>query len=52
MTQSFDFNIALAELLSGKGLVGYSGVLKKLIKQIIKAAFKQKWSNCRISPRG
>ena len=40
MTQSFDFNKALAELQSGKGLTGEDGVLTPLIKQLIEAALK------------
>jgi transposase-like protein len=40
MTQSFDFNKALAELQSGKGLTGKDGVLTPLIKQLTEAALK------------
>ena len=40
MTQSFDFNQALAELQSGKGLTGEDGVLTPLIKQLTEAALK------------
>jgi len=40
MTQSFDFNKALAELQSGKGLTGEDGVLTLLIKQLNEAALK------------
>ncbi|SEL78143.1 hypothetical protein SAMN05216262_1226 [Colwellia chukchiensis] len=40
MTQSFDFNKALAELQSGKGLTGEDGVLTPLIKQLTEAALK------------
>ena len=41
MTQSFDFNKALAELQSGKGLTGKNGVLTPLIKQLTEAALKE-----------
>ena len=40
MTQSFDFNKALAELQAGKGLTGEDGVLTPLIKQLTEAALK------------
>ncbi|KKN53668.1 hypothetical protein LCGC14_0600130 [marine sediment metagenome] len=40
MTQSFDFNKALAELQAGKGLTGEDGVLTPLIKQLTEAAIK------------
>ncbi len=40
MTQSFDFNKALAELQSGKGLTGEDGVLTPLIKQLTEAALR------------
>jgi len=40
MTQSFDFNKALADLQSGKGLTGEDGVLTPLIKQLTEAALK------------
>ena len=40
MTQSFDFNKALAELQAGKGLTGEDGVLTPLIKQLNEAALK------------
>ena len=40
MTQSFDFNKALAELQSGKALTGEDGVLTPLIKQLTEAALK------------
>ena len=42
MTQPFDFNKALAELQSGKGLTGEGGVLTSLIKQLIEAVLKAK----------
>ena len=40
MTQSFDFNKALAEHQSGKALTGEDGVLTPLIKQLTEAALK------------
>ena len=40
MTQSFDFNKALAELQAGKGLNGEEHVLTALIKQLTEAALK------------
>lgn len=40
MTQSFDFNKALTELQSDKGLTGEDGVLTSLIKQLTEAALK------------
>lgn len=40
MTQNFDFNKALAELQSGKGLTGEDGILTPLIKQLTEAALK------------
>jgi transposase-like protein len=40
MTQSFDFNQALEELKSGKGLTGKDGILTPLIKQLTEAALK------------
>ena len=38
MTQPFDFNKALEELKSGKGLTGKDGILTPLIKQLTEAA--------------
>ena len=38
----FDFNKALTELQSGKGLTGEDGVLTPLIKQLTEAALKAK----------
>ena len=40
MTQEFDFNKALEQLQSGKGLTGKDGVLTPLIKQLTEAALK------------
>jgi transposase-like protein len=40
MTQPFDFNKALEELKSGKGLTGKDGILIPLIKQLTEAALK------------
>ena len=40
MTQNFDFNKALEQLQSGKGLTGADGVLTPLIKQLTEAALK------------
>lgn len=40
MTQEFDFNKALEQLQSGKGLTGKDGVLTLLIKQLTEAALK------------
>ncbi len=40
MTQDFDFNKALEQLQSGKGLTGKDGVLTPLIKQLTEAALK------------
>jgi transposase-like protein len=40
MTQDFDFNKALEQLKSGKGLTGKDGVLTPLIKQLTEAALK------------
>ena len=40
MTQDFDFNKALEQLQSGKGLTGADGVLTPLIKQLTEAALK------------
>jgi len=40
MTQEFDFNKALEQLQSGKGLIGEDGVLTPLIKQLTEAALK------------
>ncbi len=40
MTQSFDFEKALQELQSGKGLTGKDGILTPLIKQLTEAALK------------
>ena len=40
MTQEFDFNKALEQLQSGKGLTGEDGVLTPLIKQLTEAALK------------
>lgn len=40
MTQDFDFNKAIEQLQSGKGLTGEDGVLTPLIKQLTEAALK------------
>lgn len=40
MTQDFDFNKALEQLKSGKGLTGKDGILTPLIKQLTEAALK------------
>jgi len=40
MTQEFDFNKAIEQLQSGKGLTGENGVLTPLIKQLTEAALK------------
>ncbi|WP_133408503.1 IS256 family transposase [Parashewanella tropica] len=40
MTQDFDFNKAIEQLQSGKGLTGADGVLTPLIKQLTEAALK------------
>lgn len=40
MTQPFDFNKALEDLKSGKGLTGKDGILTPLIKQLTEAALK------------
>ncbi|MDO6719324.1 IS256 family transposase [Psychrosphaera sp. 1_MG-2023] len=40
MTQDFDFNKAIEQLKSGKGLTGKDGVLTPLIKQLTEAALK------------
>ena len=40
MTQPFDFDKALKDLQSGKGLTGKDGILTPLIKQLTEAALQ------------